>query len=245
MHFKKFNQYKSDILKESSSNMIKPIKASIEAVIKMKTKKEQQELLDKYGLSDSEFKIGTKIFVHNKMQKGYEYELTEPIGKNFHQDFKPQYTPKQMLDLGVFGGKYCNDTILEYPKSWFIDAKLSPEKDDLEMNRFTEHSRSSLAEWKAKKWIWDKHDPRGWFEWYMRYYLGRRITDPYTDTEGENADISYDLWQIKRWSSFARHFGQIKANCDANDLECRRAQRQALLQWSWPSYGLKSKWPEI
>jgi len=241
MYFKNFETYKQSLFE---GNVIDSPKSARDLIIKMKTREEQKEILKKFGISDSKFKVGTKILVYNKMQKNYEYELTEPIGKNFHPEFKPQYTPAQMLELGVFGGKYCNDQILEFPKSWWKDAKLSPEKNDSGLNRFKDHSRSSLAEWIKNKWIWNKHDPRGWFEWYMRYYLGRRITDPYDDENEENAKISYDEWQIKRWKSFARHFGQVKANCDANDMTCRQAQRQALLQWSWPAYGLKKKWPE-
>lgn len=43
------------------------------------------------------------------MQKNYRYELSEPEGKNFDKDFKPDLIPKQMLALGVFGGKYMTD----------------------------------------------------------------------------------------------------------------------------------------
>ena len=49
------------------------------------------------------------IEVHDKIQETYAYRLTEPMGGNFHPDFKPELTPKQMLELGVFGGKYMTD----------------------------------------------------------------------------------------------------------------------------------------
>jgi hypothetical protein len=171
------------------------------------------------------------------MQKGYEYELVEPVGKNFASDFKPRYTPLQMLREGVFGGKYCNDTILEYPKSWFEDGKFSPEGNNTSINRFKNDSRTALWTWEKEGWL-KSIDPRGWFEWYMRYYLGRRVED---DFEGQ----PYDRYQINRWKSFARHYGQLKANCDANDMECRARQRQALLQWSWPAYGLQKSWVDF
>jgi hypothetical protein len=60
-----------------------------------------------------------KIFVNDKMQKGYLYELYELEGKNFHIEFKPELTPKQMLELGIFGGVYMRDCVKEFPKNWF------------------------------------------------------------------------------------------------------------------------------
>lgn len=220
------------------ANTIKANATALDLVLKMETLDEMLDILDKYGNPDGDYKVGTKIIVDNKMQKGYEYELVEPVGKNFAADFKPHYSPLQMLREGVFGGKYCNDTILEYPKSWFVDGRFSPEGNNSLMNRFRGDSRTPVANWKKEGWLNEKHDPRGWFEWYMRYYLGRRIEE---DFEGQ----PYDRYQINRWKSFARHFGQVKVNCDANDMECRANQRQALLQWSWPAYGTSKNWVDF
>lgn len=219
------------------ANTIKPNATALKRVLEMKTLDEMMDILKEYGNKDGDYKVGTKIVVHNKMQKDYEYELVEPVGKNFASDFKPRYTPSQMLTEGVFGGKYCNDQILEFPASWYEDSRLSPEGNNSLMNRFKSESRTGLNGWKDEGWL-NSVDPRGWFEWYMRYYLGRRIED---DFNGQ----PYDRYQINRWKSFARHFGQVKANCDANDMECRPAQRQALLQWSWPSYGLQKTWVDF
>jgi len=159
-----------------------------------------------------------KIIFKNKLDEGFYY-LTEEIGKNFHKDFKPELSPKEMLELGVFGGKYLNDCITEFPKSWFKNAKLSLKKD-INLNYFKVDASQSLKEWEEKGWI--GIDPRGWFQWYCRYYYGRRIEDE-------------DLRQIKRWKAMKRHIGQIKANCEPLDLECRKKQRQALLHWAWDS----------
>lgn len=161
------------------------------------------------------------VTVNDKMQQGYSYELSEPPGKNFDDDFKPQLTPSQMLRLGVFGGKYMTDCQEEFPKKWFAGAKLSPNISDPHLNFFEVQASQPLKIWQEKGWI-KPDDPRGWFQWYCRYYQGRRIA-------------GYDQWQIKRWKAIARHIAQIKKHCTQGDLSCRRKQRQALLHWAYDS----------
>jgi len=162
------------------------------------------------------------ITVNDKMQRNYHYELSEPMGKNFHKDFKPELTPKQMLALGVFGGKYMTDCKKEFPADWFTKAKLSPTKYDPKLNFFKVKASQPLDVWKKKGWLDTYNDPRGWFQWYCRYYYGRRL-------EGE------DERQIKRWQAISRHIAQIKKNCRPKDLTCRPRQRQAILHWAYDS----------
>ena len=152
------------------------------------------------------------------MQMGYVYFLTEQAGKNFHSEFRPQLSPKQMLELGVFGGKYMSDCTSEFPVDWFEKARLCSEIHDPALNYFGVNASQTLAEWRRKGWIY-KEDPRGWFQWYCRYFMGRRCPD--------------DERQIKRWKSMSRHIGQIKKNCLPLDLDCRPRQRQALLHWAY------------
>ncbi|MGJ8692394.1 MAG: hypothetical protein ACSHW0_07920 [Thalassotalea sp.] len=161
----------------------------------------------------------TTIHVNDKMQRGYSYELVAPMGKNFSADFTPQLTPQQMLSLGVFGGKYLTDCQDEFPSVWFDDAKLSPLKKDISLNYFSVDASQPLKEWRKKGWI-NPIDPRGWFQWYCRYYLGRRL-------EVE------DQRQIKRWRAFYRHAGAVKKFCEPYDFSCRKKQRQALLHWAY------------
>jgi hypothetical protein len=161
-----------------------------------------------------------KVIVNDKMQKNYVYFLTEPIGRNFHPDFKPELTPKEMLKLGVFGGKYMTDCTKEFPKSWFVKAKLCSEKHDPKLNFFGVNASQPLSVWRKKGWI-HPDDPRGWFQWYCRYFMGRRHKD--------------DIRQIKRWQAMKRHIAQIKKNCKPGDWNCRRKQRQALLHWAYDS----------
>lgn len=161
------------------------------------------------------------VVVQDKMQKGYRYELTEPAGKNFDPRFKPQLTPKQMLQLGVFGGKYMTDCQREFPADWFEKAKLCQEKHDPQLNFFGVNASQPLSEWVRKGWIYPQ-DPRGWFQWYCRYYLGRRLPEE-------------DDWQIRRWLAIRRHIRQIEIHCEKGDLNCRRRQRQALLHWAYDS----------
>lgn len=166
----------------------------------------------------------TRITVNDKMQKKYTYELTEPVGKNFDPLFKPDLTPFEMLELGVFGGKYMTDCTEEFPKSWFTRAKLSPEKRNKDINYFKVHASQPLSVWIAKGWIYHE-DPRGWFQWYCRYYMGRRLPVE-------------DVRQIKRWKAMTRHVAQIKNKCRAGDVSCNTRQRQALLHWAYDSRNL-------
>ena len=137
---------------------------------------------------------------------------------DFYKLFKPQLTPKKMLELGVFGGAYFGLNTKEYPKPWFKNAKVS-KKFDVKLNRFKVKSGLSRKEWQEKGWIF-KQDPLGWFQWYCRFSNGRRIP-------------RIDEIQIKRWKNFNRHVAAIKKNCEPIDLNCRKRQRQAILQWAY------------
>jgi hypothetical protein len=161
------------------------------------------------------------VTVSDKMQKGYRYALSAPAGRRFDPEFKPQLTPAQMLRLGVFGGKYMTDCRREFPRSWFAGAKLSPRGRDAARNFFGVDASQPLSEWKRKGWI-HPDDPRGWFQWYCRYYMGRRLPDE-------------DHRQIKRWKAIRRHVRQVQKYCEPGDLLCRRRQRQALLHWAYDS----------
>ena len=171
---------------------------------------------------DSDFEsMKRRVVVNDKMQKGYEYELVEPMGKNFDPEFKPDLTPKQMLSMGIFGGKYITDCKNEFPSEWFTNAKLSPEKRNPKLNFFGVDASQPLSVWRKKGWIHDD-DPRGWFQWYCRYYMGRRV--PHEDRR-----------QIKRWKAMGRHIAQIAFHCQKGDWACRPKQRQALLHWAYDS----------
>lgn len=160
------------------------------------------------------------VQVDDLMQANYSYELVEPVGRNYHPEFHPELTPKQMLELGVFGGKYMTDCTDEFPAEWFEHAKLCAERHDPALNYFGVNASQPLSVWQKKGWIYAE-DPRGWFQWYCRYYMGRRCLD--------------DLRQIKRWKAMRRHIAQIRRNCFEGDLNCRRKQRQALLHWAYDS----------
>ena len=162
-----------------------------------------------------------KITVNDLMQKRYTYVLTEPAGKNFDPAFRPELSPAQMLKLGVFGGKYMTDCRAEFPPAWFQGAKLCHEYHDPELNYFKVNASLPLSVWRARGWIHEE-DPRGWFQWYCRYYLGRRIP-------------AEDERQIRRWRAIRRHAAQVKKHCRPGDLSCRPRQRQALMNWAYDS----------
>ena len=161
------------------------------------------------------------ITVNDKMQRGYRYARTEPAGRNFAADFRPELTPAQMLRLGVFCGKYLTDCRKEFPPSWFARAKLAGKARDCALNYFGVNASQPLSVWRKKAWIY-RDDPRGWFQWYCRYYMGRRIP-------------AEDARQIKRWNAIRRHVRQIQKNCEPGDVTCRPRQRQALLHWAYDS----------
>jgi hypothetical protein len=162
--------------------------------------------------------VKRKVVVNDKMQRGYVYWLTEAAGRSFAPEFTPELTPKQMLRLGVFGGKYMTDCRGEFPAGWFAGAKLCAERHEAKLNYFGVNASQSLAVWRRNGWI-RPQDPRGWFQWYCRYYMGRRTQD--------------DTRQIRRWRAIARHVAAIRKHCEPGDLDCRRRQRQAVLHWAY------------
>jgi len=210
-------------------------------ILKLKTTEEMLSILLSKGKPFNSFKKGQTIQVWNKMAKNYSYVLQESPGENM--EFKPYATPGEMLAAGAFEGKYLNDCLLEFPAEWFLNAiqldKLRPgPHGDVSVNLFGVDSRKSIGYWIQSGWLPSKNskihkkaqhpelsdpkinpDERGWFQWYCRYWMGRRI--PQLDTV-----------QIKRWKAFVRHTGQIKANCNPGDLLCRPGQRQGIFQWA-------------
>ena len=167
--------------------------------------------------------MNRRVVVNDVMQRGYVYVLTAPAGRNFAPDFTPELTPAQMLALGVFGGKYMTDCRREFPKSWFARAKLATGRRDASLNYFRVNASQPLAEWRRKGWV-SGQDPRGWFQWYCRYHMGRRSPD--------------DERQIRRWRAIRRHAAAVRHACEPGDLECRPRQRQALLHWAYDSRAL-------
>jgi len=174
------------------------------------------------GKRKSTAKAKNKIVtVNDRMQRDYRYTLSARVGRGFDPEFEPELTPAQMLALGVFGGKYMTDCRREFPAGWWKHAKLSPKGHDRSLNYFGVSAGAPLSTWREKGWI-HAEDPRGWFQWYCRYHMGRRLP-------GEDAR------QIKRWKAFRRHKAQIRQNCEPGDIFCRPRQRQALLQWAYDS----------
>jgi hypothetical protein len=161
-----------------------------------------------------------QVIVNDRMQDGYRYTRVAPMGRHFDPGFEPELTPAEMLELGVFCGKYMTDCRDEFPARWFKQAKLAGGKADCSLNYYGIRASKPLKVWVAKGWI-HPDDPRGWFQWYCRYYSGRRMED--------------DQRQIGRWRAFRRHAAQVMKNCEPGDPFCRPKQRQALLQWAYDS----------
>jgi hypothetical protein len=154
-------------------------------------------------------------------------------------------TPKEMLHRGVFGGTYFSCLIdpKEFPEDWFQGLDKSYYRSERylpEVNYFAVKSGQSQKEWEAKGWM-HKDDPRGWFEWYCKYYLCRRHED--------------DERQIKRWLAFCgprgrwRNIIYSKVHSVGCGLELSgdisRKIQQSLLHWSYVvNEGDYKKWME-
>jgi len=138
-------------------------------------------------------------------------------------EFTPSYTPMEMLDLGVFEGIYTaaiQDIPAKYKKHKNVLKRGSD--PDITINHYGVKSRQSLKEWQKKGWTTEL-SPLGWWEWFVKYWEGRR-------------DEKEDALQIGRWKSFvARHNAQVQAKCKAGNKDCHTKQRQGLLQWAWDS----------
>jgi hypothetical protein len=165
-------------------------------------------------------RAAAQVVVNDLMQHGYRYTLDEPMGVNLDDAFRPELTPRELLAMGIFGGRYMTDCAAEFPEDWYATAKLCPERHDPALNYFGVNASQPLSVWRAKGWI-HPDDPRGWFQWYCRYFMGRRHPD--------------DARQIGRWRQLRRHVGQLRANCPERALDCRPRQRQALLHWAYDS----------
>lgn len=147
------------------------------------------------------------------------------MNKSIYDQFKPELTPRQMLEVGIFEGTYFWDKPNEFPPDWFTNARISPDgKPDRSLNFYQVSASQPLHVWQEKGWI-NPVDPLGWFQWYCRFYLGRRLIDE-------------DTRQIKRWKAMRRHIAQLQKGCYPGDLTCRRKQRQALLHWAYDSRNL-------
>jgi hypothetical protein len=173
-----------------------------------------------HSMRDTPHQARRTVVVNDLMQRGYSYDLTAPAGMGFDDGFEPQLSPRELLALGIFGGRYMTDCVDEFPRTWFARAKLSHERHDPALNYFKVNASQPLSVWRAKGWI-HPDDPRGWFQWYCRYFVGRRHPD--------------DQRQIKRWRAIKRHLSQLRGACPPGALDCRPRQRQALLHWAYDS----------
>ena len=152
-------------------------------------------------------------------------------------DFTPNLSPKEIIRLGSFGGIYFYDeegridiNYKEFPSDWFDGLEESfylSKKYNRKINFFKIKSGLSQEEWEEKGWI-NKQDPRGWFQWYCRYYMGRRTDD--------------DERQIKRWNNFCGEKGRWrnyiyskinKRGTSIDDISFSLAVRQSLLHWGY------------
>lgn len=155
--------------------------------------------------------------------------VTSPIAFQDHSRFKPVLTPLSILCLGAFNGSYFHDWpeypySKELPKRWMnlaLKAGKISVKSNTDINYFKIKSGLERSSWLKSGWI-SEYDPLGWFEWYCKFYCGRRI--PHEDHR-----------QISRWCSYKRHSSAVSNTCPG-DLSCHRRQRQSLIHWAYDPF---------
>lgn len=159
--------------------------------------------------------------------------------------FQPNLSPKQVLQMGSFGGTYFRDitsavtglhykgreVISEYPEDWFEglsleDLVISPTYRKT-LNKYRSACGGSLGMWETSGWISDI-DPYGWFQWYCRFFLGRRSSD--------------DERQVDRWAKGQGPKGRwriqlmnkvLTARTTFDDAKVSPVMRQVLLHWAY------------
>merc|ERR1711997_93735 len=159
------------------------------------------------------------------------------------EEFRPNMTPKEVLQAGSFGGTYFRPikssvTGLKYNKMWDelpqnwleglnIKRMVSSTNYDDKVNTYKAKCGGSLEMWETSGWI-DKIDPYGWFMWYCRFYLGRRSKD--------------DDRQIGRWKNCTGPKGRwknnligkiAKAGVKYNNSGISPVIRQTLQHWAY------------
>lgn len=163
---------------------------------------------------------------------------------NEYPEFIPNLTPKEMFELGSFGGtywrpiyssvnkKHYKNRHLKYPKSWWKglpDNFLTNEWDDYDtkINKYKVKVGTTLEFWECKGWIHEEH-PYGWVEWYCDFYHGKRSED--------------DERQVKRWvqtagpkSRFRRQLINriLRKGTTYDDIEISPKIRQTLQHWGY------------
>lgn len=167
-------------------------------------------------------------------------ELVFPDFPEFH----PNMTPKEVLQAGSFGGtyfrpiyssvtgkQYKDEALLELPSDFTegLNRKkmVTSSKYDEGVNTYKVKCGGSLEMWEESGWI-HKQDPYGWFQWYCRFYGGRRSAD--------------DERQVGRWLRCAGPTGRWKNNlimkcyrggAQYNDPNISPVVRQTLQHWGY------------
>ena len=159
-------------------------------------------------------------------------------------DFTPNLTPKEVLQMGSFGGtyfrpiyssvtkqKYGKEVWEELPKEWLeglnVRTMVSSSLYDASRNKYKVKCGASLEEWENSGWM-HRQDPYGWFQWYCRFYQGRRTED--------------DARQVDRWAKCAGERGRwknnliskiVKAGCGWDNTTVSPVVRQTLQHWAY------------
>lgn len=205
-----------------------------------KTKAEQK----KSDKKEKQYKDDTSVYVKTTERQPLPKRKNGALFFPDFPAFRPNLTPKQVLQMGSFGGTYFRpisssvtgkkyrNVHNEFPSNWFkgldIKKNITSEKCTPELNKYKVRAGSSLLAWEQSGWI-KPQDPYGWFQWYCRFFMGRRTND--------------DQRQVDRWDNYAglkrgrwrrNLVGKIIKESKAyNDPSVSPVIRQGLLHWGF------------
>ena len=152
-------------------------------------------------------------------------------------DFGANKTPIEVITEGAFRGTYFRDIYSGINGKWYktswkefdqlkdIDQKCyCSSYYDASFNKYNVKCGTSLRSWENKGWI-NEINPYGWFQWYFRYWLGRRSGDDERQINRRKKTVS--RFRVKLVKMIKDAGGKF------DEYSISRKIRQILLHWGY------------
>ena len=213
--------------------------------------------------SSSSSASGANPFLQSGIKTEIDLELAPPPTRDANgrfsfkdfPNFHPNLSPKEVLQMGSFGGtyfrpifsdvtkkQYGEEVWKELPADWLrglnIKKQVASPKYDLSVNRYKAKSGASLEEWESSGWMRDC-DPYGWFQWYCRFFQGRRCADDERQiSRGNKCFGPTGRWKTNLCNKIAAsaEAGKSKGRTLASEIENYAISpmiRQTLQHWGY------------